>query len=362
MTVQGFNATQRWHTCDQEQGNNGNTMINRREFISTVGAIGLMPTAVRADKALIKPPRLRPGDAVGLVSPATAAFETESTNIWIDALESMGFNVSLGDNYYDRHGYFAGQDAARASDINAFFGDPDIKMIFARGGWGAPRVLPLLDYDMIRDNPKVLLGYSDATALLHAVHTKTGLVTFHGPSPLNTFSAEHFRRVVMAGEQYTMTNPTFITGNDLVQTENRIRTMRGGTATGQILGGNLSLLTAITGSEYLPDWEGSILFIEDVDEAVYRIDRMMTELALSGVLGKINGFIFGRCTDCEPGRGFGSLTMEEMLAEHIDPLGIPAFSGSMIGHIDEQFTIPLGIDVEMNADAGSIRMLEAGVI
>ena len=337
-------------------------MINRREFISAVGAASFVSATVRADETLIKPPRLRPGDRVGLVSPATAAFETEPTRIWVDALESLGFEVVLGDNYYDRHGYFAGEDAARASDINAFFKEPSVKMIFARGGWGAPRVLPLLDYDMIRANPKVLLGYSDATALLSAVHTKTGLVTFHGPSPLNTFSAEHFRRVVMNGEHYTLSNPTFITSNDLVQTENRIQTLRGGKATGRILGGNLSLLTAITGSEYLPDWEGSILFIEDVDEAVYRIDRMMTELALSGVLGKIRGFIFGRCTDCDPGRGFGSLTMEEMLAEHIDPLGIPAFSGSMIGHIDEQFTIPLGIDVEIDADAGSIRMLEAGVV
>ena len=166
----------------------------------------------------------------------------------------------------------------------------------------------------------------------------------------------------MNGEHYTMSNPTFITENTLVQTENLTQTIRGGKATGKILGGNLSLLTAVTGSEYLPDWEGSILFIEDVDEAVYRIDRMMTELSLSGVLKKIRGFVFGRCTECDPGSGFGSLTMEEMLAEHIVPLGIPAFSGSMIGHIDEQFTIPLGIDVEIDADAGSIRMLERGVV
>lgn len=337
-------------------------MINRREFISAVGAVGLVSTTTNAEETLIKPPRLRSGDKVGLVSPATAAFETQPTKIWIDALESMGFEVVLGDNYYDRHGYFAGEDAARASDINSFFAEPSIKMIFARGGWGAPRVLPLLNYDMIRANPKVLLGYSDATALITAVHVKTGMVTFHGPSPLNTFSAEHFRRVVMNGEHYTMSNPTFITENTLVQTENRIQTIRGGKATGKILGGNLSLLTAVTGSEYLPDWEGSILFIEDVEEAVYRIDRMMTELSLSGVLKKIRGFVFGRCTECDPGSGFGSLTMEEMLAEHIAPLGIPAFSGSMIGHIDEQFTIPLGIDVEIDADAGSITMLESGVV
>ncbi len=336
-------------------------MVNRRQFISTVGALGIAPAVYSSNLPLIKPPRVRSGDRVGLVSPATAAFETEQTEIWVEALESLGFEVVLGDNYYNRHGYFAGVDAARADDINNFFADPDVKMIFARGGWGAPRLLPLLDYETIKNNPKVLLGYSDATALLSAIHTMTGLVTFHGPSPLNIFSAEHFRRVIMNGERYTLENPAFITSNDLVQTENRIKTMQSGKASGPILGGNLSLLTAISGSAYLPDWEGSILFVEDVDESVYRVDRMMTELALSGVLGKIAGFVFGRCTECGPGGGFGSLTMEEMLAEHIDPLGIPAFSGSMIGHIAEQFTIPLGISVEMDADAGTIALLESGV-
>jgi len=116
------------------------------------------------------------------------------------------------------------------------------------------------------------------------------------------------------------------------------------------------------GSSYLPDWENSILFLEDVNEAVYRVDRMLTELSLAGVLGKIKGFVFGRCTECQPDNSYGSLTLEQVLAEHIKPLSIPAFSGSMIGHIEQQFTIPLGIDIEIDADAGSIRMLEAGVI
>lgn len=336
-------------------------MVNRREFIAAVGAAGLVPAGADAQTPLIKPPRVRPGDKVGLVSPATAAWETEPTKIWIDALESLGFEVVLGDHYFGRHGYFAGDDAARASDINAFFRAPDIRMIFARGGWGSPRLLPLIDYDMIRANPKVLLGYSDATALITAVHVKTGLVTFHGPSPLHLFSAEHFRRVIMNGEAYTLENPTLITENTLVQTENRIRTITPGRARGRILGGNLSLLTAVTGSGYLPDWEGSILFVEDVDEAVYRVDRMMTELKLAGVLDRIDGFVFGRCTDCEPDSSYGSLTMEEMIAEHVLPLGIPAFAGTMIGHIDAQFTIPLGIAVEIDADAGTIELLEPGV-
>jgi muramoyltetrapeptide carboxypeptidase len=336
-------------------------MMNRREFMSATSLLTLAPALATGAEELIRPPRVKAGDKVGLVSPATAAFETQATRIWIAALESMGFEVVLGEHYYERHGYFAGDDRARAADINTFFSDPTINMIFARGGWGAPRLLPLLDYDMIRDNPKVLLGYSDATALITAVHAKTGLVTFHGPSPLNNFSAQHFRRVVMNGERYTLSNPAFVTSNTLVQTENLTQTIHSGKVTGPILGGNLSLLTAITGSGYLPDFEGAVLFIEDVDEAVYRVDRMMTELSLSGVLQKISGFVFGRCTECGPGNGFGSLTMEEMIAEHIQPLGIPAFSGSMIGHIDEQFTLPLGIDVELDADAGTIRLLDSGV-
>jgi muramoyltetrapeptide carboxypeptidase len=147
-----------------------------------------------------------------------------------------------------------------------------------------------------------------------------------------------------------------------VQSEHRIQTITPGTARGPILGGNLTVLTAIVGSGYLPDWRGCVLFLEDVDEAVYRIDRMLTQLRLAGVLEQIAGFVFGRCTECEPESTYGSLTLEEVLRDHIAPLGVPAYRGAMIGHIPEQFTIPLGVRVEMNADAGTIRLLEPGVV
>ena len=336
-------------------------LIDRRQFVSSLAAYSLIANSAAAEQ-LIKPERLRPGDKVGLVRPATAAFVKEPVEIMVDALESMGFEVVLGENYFDRHGYLGGIDADRAADINHFFGDPEIRMIVASGGWGGARLLPLIDYDNIRNNPKVFLGYSDVTALHTGIHAKTGLVTFHGPAPLNNFSADYFRRVIMNGESLNMSNPVDVTENTLVQTENRIRTISGGTASGHILGGNLTVLTTILGSDYLPDWEGSILFVEDVNEAIYRVDRMLTQLSLAGVLRQIRGFIFGRCTECSPGEGYGALTLEEVLREHIEPLGIPAFSGTMIGHIKEQFTIPIGIDVEIDADAGSIRMLEPGVI
>jgi muramoyltetrapeptide carboxypeptidase len=338
-------------------------MIDRRRFVASLGALGVlgMTGNASAAAALLKPDRVRAGNRVGLVRPATAAFVREPVEIMVDALQSLGFEVVLGENYFARHGYFGGIDADRAADINHFFSDPDIRMIVASGGWGGARLLPLIDYDNIRNNPKIFLGYSDVTALLTAIHARTGLVTFHGPAPLDIFSADYFRRVVMNGEVVSMQNPTRITEDTLVQTENRVRTITSGKASGRILGGNLTVLTTIIGSPYLPEWDNSILFLEDVNEAVYRVDRMLTQLSLAGVLGKLRGFVFGRCTECGPGEGYGALTMEQVLREHIEPLGIPAFSGTMIGHIEQQFTIPLGIEVEIDADAGSIRMLESAV-
>lgn len=335
-------------------------MLNRRDFLAGTATLGLAGPAL-AQRDLVKPERLRRGDLVGLVSPATAAFETQPIDIMQEALESLGFRVSLGEHFYDRRGYLAGDDEARASDINRFFANPDVRMIFARGGWGAARILPLLDYATIAANPKVLLGYSDATALINGIHARTGLVTFHGPSPLDRFSAQQFQRVIMDAEAATLQNLKPVDDDKLVQTEHRVRTINAGRARGRLLGGNLTVLTAILGSRYVPAFDDAILFLEDVNEAVYRVDRMLTQLKLNGVLEKLRGFVFGRCTECGSGNSFGSLTLEEVLDEHIGSLGIPAFSGSMIGHIDQQFTLPLGIDAEIDADNGTIRLLEAGV-
>lgn len=337
--------------------------MNRREYLQCLiaGAAGLAATGLAAQPRLIKPPRLKRGDKVGLVSPATAAFERAPERVRIEALESLGLEVVTGEHYYDRFGYFGGEDEARASDINAFFADPEVRMIFARGGWGSARVLPHLDYDLIAANPKILLGYSDATSLITGVHTRTGLVTFHGPSPLDRFSADYFRQVIMDGDAALMENLRETDDDELVQTEHRLRPITSGKARGPILGGNLTVLTTIIGSDYVPDFDGAILFLEDVNEAVYRVDRMFTQLKLAGILDSLSGLVFGRCTECGPGNNFGSLTLEDVLDQHVKPLGIPAFEGSMIGHIDQQFTIPLGIDVEMDADAGTIRLLEPGV-
>ena len=343
--------------------------MNRRTFFGaaamTAAAATLSSRAgAQQRRPAIKPPRLVPGDTVALVAPASATFKTIELDIAKESLEALGLNVRIGGHLLDRHGYLAGLDRDRADDINRFFADPSIKAILPiRGGWGSSRLLPFLDYEVIRRNPKIVLGYSDITALLVAMHARTGLVTFHGPNGMgrwDEFSVGWVRRILFEREAVTMENPRE-KGEFLVQTENRIQTITPGAVRGRILGGNLSVLTAIMGSPYLPDWDNTILFLEDVGEDVYRVDRMMTTLKLAGVLDRIRGFIFGTCSECEPGEGYGSLTLEEVFTDHIKPLKVPAWQGAMIGHRMPQFTIAVGSQVEIDATAGRIRMLEPAV-
>jgi muramoyltetrapeptide carboxypeptidase len=272
--------------------------------------------------------------------------------------------MKAGEHLLDRYGYMAGTDEDRASDVNAMFADPDVDAIITlRGGWGCNRILPLLDYKSIARNAKILMGYSDITSLLLALNAKTGLVTFHGPvgtSTWNEFSTTYVKQLLFNAEYFSMENPKE-KGDNLTQVKNRILTINSGKAQGKLLGGNLTVLTAMLGSSYLPGFKDNILFLEEVREDVYRVDRMLTQLSLAGVLGQISGFVFGKCSDCGPGKSYGSLTLEQVLDDHIKPLGIPAWYGSMIGHIEEKFTIPLGIRADIDADRGRISLLEPSV-
>jgi len=311
-----------------------------------------------------KPPRLKEGDTVGLINPAGATFQPVDLKIVEETLEALGLKAKVGRHALSRYGYLAGRDRDRADDVNAMFRDPQVQAILAiRGGWGCARILPLLEYEQISRHPKVLVGYSDITALIVAVYARCGMVTFHGPdgiSTWNSFTVDYFRRVLFAGEAVTMVNPRG-TGDDLAQKQDRVETITGGTARGTLVGGNLSVLAAMVGSPYLPDWDGAILFLEDTGEDLYRVDRMLTQLKLAGILDRLAAFVFGKCTRCGPGVGYGSLTLDEVFSDHIRPLGIPAWHGAMIGHIKEKFTVPIGIEAEVDAGAGTIRLLESAV-
>jgi muramoyltetrapeptide carboxypeptidase len=304
---------------------------------------------------------------VGLVSPAGATWEREELDIVQDAVRALGLVPRLAPHLLDRYGYLAGQDKDRAADINQLFADPQVAALLPiRGGWGSSRMLPYLDYDRIRQNPKILVGFSDITALTLAIYGRTRVVTFHGPNGLTSWrpqQTEYFRRILFAGEAITFQN--LKDGDDedrLMQVKNRIQTITPGQARGRLIGGNLSVFSGIVGSPYVPDFQGAILFLEDTNENIYRIDRLMTHLKIAGVFDKLAGFIFGQCSGCAPDADYGSLTLEEVVWDHIKPLGIPAWYGAMIGHIEPIVTLPIGLEVEIDASAGTIRMLEPAVI
>ena len=344
--------------------------MNKRDFMKSAAlAAALLPlsgfngaVAAPSGNRRLLPPPLNPGDTVALVSPSKATDEALDLQIAQEVMQALGFKVKTGQHLASRRGHLAGTDAERAGDLNAMFADPQVKAIIClRGGSGAARLLPLLDYDLIHRNPKVLLGYSDITALHNAIHAQTGLVSFHGPNGTgswNAFNADQFRRVFFNRELMQYRNVVDAKG-ELAQRQNRTVTLSGGKAQGELIGGNLTVLTALAGSPYLPKFDGKILFLEDVEEAPYRVDRMLSTLKLMGALDRIAGFIFGECTDCKPGGGFGWLTMDQIFEDHIKPLKIPAYRGAMIGHIRQQFIVPVGGKVEMDADAGSFRMLES---
>ncbi len=341
--------------------------MNRRLFLSALGLALSSPCSQGSGEKppeVIKPRRLRPGDTVVLVNPAGATFSRVDADIASEHLEALGLKVRRAPHLFDRRGYLAGSDTDRAGDINQQFADTAVGGLIAlRGGWGCARILGLLDYSLIRAHPKVLLGFSDITALHMAIHSQTGLVTFHGPVGTSTwtpFTTGNVRQVVMEGQTPVFANPPPASGKP-GSSRHRIRTIRPGRARGPLLGGNLTVLSAIMGSRYLPAWKGAILFLEDVGEEIYRVDRMLTQLKLAGVLNQIAGLVFGQCTDCRPGNGFGSLTLDEVLEDHLRPLGIPAWRGAMIGHIDDQLTLPLGVQAEIDAGAGTIRLLEPAV-
>jgi muramoyltetrapeptide carboxypeptidase len=307
---------------------------------------------------LLKPPRLKIGDTVGLINPASP-IDIEDVDYTEKALVKLGLNVKRGKHILDQYGYLAGTDRDRAADIHAMFADDSVNALLTlRGGWGCNRILPLLDYDLIRQHPKIIMGYSDITSLLLAIYARSGVVTFHGmvgTSNWNQFSRTYMQEILFNGAAVKMINPVNISGEAIAP----------GKATGRIIGGNLSVLTSMVGSPYLPDLPDrnqTILFVEEVGEDIYRVDRMLTQLKIAGILDRISGFIFAQCRNCTPGEDDDpSLTLPQVFSDIIKPLGIPAWYGSAIGHIQDKFTIPIGIPVEIDANQGTITMLESAV-
>jgi muramoyltetrapeptide carboxypeptidase len=314
----------------------------------------------------IKPPRLRKGDTLGLVTPGSYISEKELEDS-VKSLEDLGFIVTYSEKILDRNGYFSSPDNKRADDLNKMFERKDVKgIVCARGGYGCSRILPLLDYDLIKNNPKVLTGYSDVTALVCGIFAKTGLVCFHGPvgiSTFNEFSVKYFDDVLINPKKRL----TLISEYDEKDWEGKnITPIKSGKAEGELTGGNLSVVVSLIGTEYDIDTSGKILFLEDIGEEPYSIDRMLTQIIQAGKFENAKGIALGVFKDCESKKESpsfdSSFSLMEVFFERLGNLGIPVIYGLSFGHIKNKFTIPLGVNAELDVDNQTLTLLESAVI
>ena len=345
--------------------------LTRRELLAASGTLAMgvsgLSSSVHAAAIsnTVKPKRLRPGMSVGLVTPASNVPEDQELHAAMDLVRSLGFSAEPAANLFSRTQYLAGTDQQRADDLNAMFADTDIDAIFCvRGGYGSGRLLRYLDYDMIAANPKVIMGYSDITSILNAIYLRTGLVTFHGPIAGGNFSNytyEQYKKVLIEPTQIARIGepPEFEIRPGVVDWKNRLTTIVSGVAEGHLVGGNLSLMVTLLGTPFEPQFEGAILFLEDVDEPPYSVDRMLTHLWMAGKLEQVAGIVLGKFTD--DGYDSNTFSMEEVLRDRLEPLGIPTLRGAMIGHIEDKTVVPLGVRARLDADAGALTLLESAV-
>lgn len=301
---------------------------------------------------MIWPEPLNPGDKVAITAPSSPVGE-EKLEISAESIKFLGLEPVIMPSCHMSHGYLAGPDKQRACDINTAFADDRIKGIFCmRGGYGTTRILPLLDFDIIKNNPKVFIGYSDITSLHFNINSKCGLVTFHGPMPTTDyrvhegFTNDSLRACLFApGTVKSITNPP----------GEKIHVLRSGHAKGALTGGNLSLMAGTLGSPYEIDTRGKILFIEDVDEQPFRIDKMLTALSLAGKFRDCEGIILGTFERCE-NTEHPSLSLEEIFDEVIMPWNKPAVLNLRAGHIYPQSTMPMGAAVTLDASPDLVNI------
>jgi len=311
----------------------------------------------------IKPRALKPGDTVGLVAPASYTFDLWRLDDAAARVEALGLKPRFGRYVKGRRGFLSGTDEERVADLHEMFSDRSVAAIFAlQGGYGTPRLLDRLDYDLIRRNPKILLGYSDITGLHLAISKKSGLVTFHGPNMLGSLpprTLESLRKALFVAEPIgEVTNPE---ETDPLNAEFPLRTVAPGVARGRLVGGNLTLIAHTMGTPYEIDTTDRILLLEDTGEAPYRIDRMLVQLRLAGKLQAAAGIVFGACTDCGPSRSSFeiSLSLSDVLQELLGSLGKPVLAGILFGHTKEKAIIPIGVEAELDAGARKLTIVES---
>lgn len=359
--------------------------MNRRGFATLIAMIatdavagnaprsGTLPQSTQISRHLIKPAKIRQGDVVGLIAPGGVLDETIIQKC-VSNLESLGFTVKLSPNISAVRGGYAGSVQQRLDDLHGMFEDKDVKAIWtARGGSGCTALLPDIQYDLVRKHAKILIGYSDVTALHLALYRRAGLVTFHGPvawSTPNDYAVSQMQAVLMNPRAQTEINMSIENVRKAAaQPEFQLRTIRPGVAEGRLVGGNLSVLSALVGTPYAAEIENHLVFLEDIREPPYRIDRMLTQLQQSvgkrgerDGLKRAAGIMLGVFSRSRPTDGDASLTLDELLDDHFTALPIPAVVGYSFGHIAHQFTIPIGVRARLDTASQTLTLLEPAVL
>ena len=310
---------------------------------------------------ILKPPRLRKGDLIGIISPASTPSAQEKIDLGVRYLERLGYRVKIGKHVMAQHGYLAGTDEQRAEDLNDMLRDRAVRAIFAvRGGYGTPRLLHLVDYRAVRRDPKIVVGYSDLTGLQLALYRRAGLVTFSGPmvavemwDSIDPFTEEHFWSVITSPARIgPLKNPD----GELLTPYNR------GKASGRLLGGNFSLLASLLGTRFMPNLRHAILVLEDVDEAPHRVDRMFAQLYHAGITTAINGLVLGTFTDCVPSDPTKPhLTISQVIEDAIQRVRCPVLSNLQYGHIAKKLTLPFGVEALLDSRTCTLKIREGAV-
>lgn len=305
--------------------------------------------------------KLKFGDTLGFIAPAGAVRTEGAIERAVEETKRMGFKVKLGESAGQKYGYLSGTDEVRARDINNMFADDEVDAIVClRGGYGAMRILDKLDYEMIAKHPKIFMGFSDITSLHIALLERCGLATFHGPmaaanwagKPLDDFSRESMYRTLMNAEPAgELANPP----------EYHKQTVNSGIAEGQLVGGNLMLIASSLGTPWEINTKGRIIFIEEIGERTYCVDRMLTQMRLAGKFDDCAGVVFGNFADCPIEYPEFGLSLEEIIRDVVVPCGKPIFTGLRCGHCSPKLTLPLGVKCRMDADACTLTVLESAV-
>ena len=314
-----------------------------------------------------KPPALLVGDTIAFCAPS-GFLDSVRMSLAKTRLEEKGFHIIREDSIYRRWGYLAGTDAQRASELMSYFKDKSVRAIFpGTGGYGSTRILSMLDYDIIKSNPKIFIGFSDITALHIAFNQLANLITFHTPNPmyglgskkgLDPISELYFWSLLMNSNDYNYEIPFDLYGDSL-----KVQTMVPGIASGKLVGGNLSLICSTMGSVYEAKTMGSILFIEDVGEAPYRIDRYLSELKLAGKLDLVNGIIIGRFSrrETEAPDSSTDFQMHQVFQQYFSKMKVPVIFNFPSGHGSKNVSLPLGCIVEINTDDEIFKVLESPI-